>query len=260
MAPTTLLLLSILFPFVLAAPAPARPAAALIHSYEIVLTVPALPLPSHTSPQPAQKVTTQISIITPAPELRHRQWSEDLLPTETETEYYWDGETPYSWPAGDYPPWLPPSIGNTIVNTGQLTVTLGRREEDNEREKRQLSPITYTSGGWGNSVLPVETEKEPGYWGDGKTFTFAGQTFTIGGTGKLTITLGKPGGGVGARTAAVEERQELSYEGGSTTGVGDGGETVTDVPTITYTDAVGEVRTLTVGGSSDSVAFTQVPT
>ncbi|KAH7330197.1 hypothetical protein BKA65DRAFT_597300 [Rhexocercosporidium sp. MPI-PUGE-AT-0058] len=272
MAPSTniLLLASFLLTsltLTFAAPAPAPPPASLQPCYEIVITTGTLPLPlphpTNTNsliPQTASPlITSRISIVTPAPELRHRQWSVNTLPTETETDYYWDGEEPYSWPADEYPPWLPPN-GGTIVNTGRLTVTLGKRDEGGE-EKRQLSPITYGPGGWGNSVLPVTTE--PSWWGEGKTFTFAGQTFTLGGTGVLTITLGKPEPrGVGVRTAMageVEGRQELSYEGGSTRD-GSGGEsgTVTNRPVVTFTDMGGEVRTVTVGGS-DSLGFTQTP-
>ncbi|PVH87302.1 hypothetical protein DL98DRAFT_526018 [Cadophora sp. DSE1049] len=270
MALNTILFVSLLLTsLTLAAPAPARPAAAIPPCYEIVITTGTLPTPvrSPLSPQTAaQAITTRISVVTPAPELRHRQlkpitygpggWSVDTLPTETETDYYWDGETPYSWPAGEYPPWLPPN-GGTIINTGRLTVTLGKRVDSQAQEKRQLSPITYGPDGWGNSVLPVATE--PGWWGEGKTFTFAGQTFTLGGTGVLTITLGKPPRDLGVRTMGleVEERQELSYEGGSTRG-GEGIETASDRPTVTYTDMNGEVQTVTVVGS-DSLSFTQAP-
>ncbi|KAH6719102.1 hypothetical protein BKA61DRAFT_652705 [Leptodontidium sp. MPI-SDFR-AT-0119] len=274
MAPNsnTLLLTSLFltsFTLTLAAPAPARPApAAIPPAYEIVITTGTLPLPNPTNNSPlipqttAQTITSRISVVTPAPELRHRQWSVNTLPTETETHYYWDGEEPYSWPADEYPPWLPPN-GGTIVNTGRLTVTLGKRAEGGKGEKRQLNPITYNpGGGWGNTVLPVATETEPGWWGEGKTFTFAGQTFTIGGTGVLTITLGKPPRDVGVRTVGVrdvEGRQELSYEGGSTRdGSESESESVTDGPVVTFTDAYGEVRTVTVGGS-DSLGFTQAP-
>ena len=259
MAPHVFFLVSLVTSLTLAAPAPARPAAAIPPCYEIVITTGTLPTPTKSPLTPqtaAQIITTRISVVTPAPELRHRQlkpitngpggWSVDTLPTETETDYYWDGETPYSWPAGEYPPWLPAN-GGTIINTGRLTVTLGRRAGAEGDEKRQLS--------WGNSVLPVATE--PGWWGEGKTFTFAGQTFTLGGTGVLTITLGKPPRDSGARTAALEDRQELSYEGGSTRG-GEGIEPASDRPTVTYTDMNGEVQTLTAGGS-DSLSFTQPP-
>ncbi|KAH7403454.1 hypothetical protein BKA64DRAFT_450485 [Cadophora sp. MPI-SDFR-AT-0126] len=270
MAPHALLLASLLLTsLTLAAPAPAKPAAAIPPCYEIVITTGTIPATTKAplNPQTAVPViSTRVSVITPAPELRHRQlkpitygpggWSVDTLPTETVTDYYWDGETPYSWPAGEYPPWLPPS-GGTIINTGRLTVTLGKRADAEGHEKRQLSPITYGPDGWGTSVVPVATQ--PGWWGEGKTFTFAGQTFTLGGTGVLTITLGKPPRDLGIRTAGsgVEERQELSYEGGSTRG-GEGTETAVDRPTVTYTDMNGEVQTVTIGGS-DSVSFTQPP-
>ncbi|KAK0104606.1 hypothetical protein ONS95_004892 [Cadophora gregata] len=252
-----------------AAPAPARHAAAIPPCYEIVITAGTLPTPtvSPLSPQTtAQIIASRISVVTPAPELRHRQlksitygpggWSVDTLPTETVTNYYWDGETPYSWPAGEHPPWLPPN-GGTIINTGRLTVTLGKRDDGEGREKRQLSPITYGPDGWGHSVLPVATES--GWWGEGKTFTFAGQTFTLGGTGVLTITLGKPPRDLGVRTMGldVEERQELSYNGGSTRG-GEGAVTASERPTVTYTDVNGNVKTVTIVGT-DSLSFTQPP-
>lgn len=191
----SILITTLLLSLSLAAPAPARPAAAIPPCYEIVITT--APPPSTTNSPLSQQTISQTipSIVTPAPkpDLRHKnrspQWSSDLLPVETDSDYYWDPDndpTGFSWPTV-YPPWFHPS-NTQLTNTARLTVTLG---------KKQLSPVT-----WGESVLPVTTE--PGYWGEGKTFTFAGQTYTIEGSGKLTITLGHP-----SRTAlagGVEER------------------------------------------------------